>query len=41
MNWDEIFKGIISLNWSFEQIVTLIALILVGMALLAVIKHGK
>ncbi len=41
MNWDEIFKDIISLNWSFEQIVTLIALILVGMALLAVIKHSK
>lgn len=41
MDLNEFFKGIISLNWSFEQIITLIALILVGMALFAVIKHSK
>lgn len=41
MNINELISTLVSLNWSFEQIVTIITLIILGMAVYALMKRSR
>lgn len=39
MNFGELVTAVKELGWSFEQVITIMALLLVGMALLVLLKY--